>query len=224
MSPAQRMPYYPARGQRGNPEQAQAVPPPRQRLTGSSIFPYSGDDFYPIGAAELGDMPRHVSSLSKLWSKTVGDGVVRPAAHFDAPVKHLCEETYGRACCANDVDNATKARLDSLRRSLKTWAVHRHPKPSRFDQIWTSLGMLYFGPKENAAGGSGDDASGRVGLLLYPELSPLELVFCLQPILAVQPGDVIKMDLQLEQMANHVQITRSQWGYMNIQIGPELSG
>jgi hypothetical protein len=219
MTPAQRMPYYAARGQHENPEQAQAAPP--QRPCGSSIFPYGGDGFYPISDAELGDMPRHVPSLSKLWSRTVGDGVVRPAAHFDAAVKHLCEETYGRARCATDVDNATKARLDSLRRSLKTWAVHRHPKPSLFDQVWTALGMLYFGPKENAAGGSGEDAPGRVGLLLYPELSPLELVFCLQPTFAVQPGDVVNVDLKLEQMANHAKVTRSQRGYTtNVHICP----
>lgn len=221
MTRAQRLPYYGARDQHQHPEQAQAAPPPRPCPAGCSIFPHSGDDFYPISAAEMGDLPRHVSTLSRLWSRTVGDGVVRPEADFEAAVKHLCEETYGRARCAMDVDGATKARLQRLRRSLKTWAAHRHPKPRRFDQSWTALGMLYFGPKENEACGSAEAARGRVGLLLYSELSPLELVFCLQPSSAVQPGDVVTVSLQLEQMANQAKVIRSQWAFKNAPIRPD---
>lgn len=218
MGDEQRLPYYAARGTQQSLEQEGAAHPPRPCPTGSSVFPYSGDDFYPISAAGLGDLPKHVSALSRLWSKTVGDGAVKPAARFDAPVKHLCEETYGRACCATDLDSATSARLASLRRSLKSWASHRHPKPCRSDQVWTALGMLYFGPKENVAGGSAQVPSGRIGLLLYLELSPFELVLCLQPSLVVQPGDVVTMNLQLEQLANVAKVTRRQRAYCGTYV------
>lgn len=219
MGDEQRRPYYQPRGPQQNPAEAQAARPAQPGVAGSSIFPHSGDDFYPISAVELGDLPKHVAALSKLWSRTVGDGVVTPAPRFEAPVRHLCEETYGRARCATDIDDAAKARLSILRRSLRSWAVHRHPKPCRYDQVWTALGMLYFGPKANAAGGSGGVAPGRVALLVYPELGPLELVFCVQPSLAVQPGDLVTMDLQLEQMANLAKITRSPRAYANVRNG-----
>ena len=186
-----------------------AVPRPAAAAPPTSVWPCAGDDYYPITAEHLGEVPQAVRTLNQLWQRTVGDGVVKPAAAFEAPVRHLCEETLGWGNCESLTDAATKARLEGIRRALRVWAGNGHPKAVRFDEVWGKLAMLYFGPKGDPPAGSADEPRGRVALLLYMEVSPLMLIFCHQPSLALQPGCTVNLDLELPRLTTHVSVVRT---------------
>jgi hypothetical protein len=188
-----------------------AVPcPAAEANSGHAAWPNCGDDFYPIRRSMLDDLPAHVGALSKEWRDHIGDEVLTASRGLDAgAVKHLCETEYGPGFCASTLADADKTALAAARGTLRQWCNLRRPQPCKYDGVWESPGLLYFGPREAPPASADALPPGYVALLLYAELSPLALVACVMRSLPPAPGDVVRLRLSMKTLESDGQLART---------------
>ena len=176
---------------------------------GRSTFPFSGDDCYPLRTDLLGDLPKRIGKQSSQWADVIGCCPVRPRCKLDAPVRHLCEDVYGRGVCSSTISPDAQRAHDSALVRLRNWCSIRRCKPCKLTDMWDRLGIFYVGPRVAPAAGADALPPGYVGLLIYTELSPLECVVCLKRALPPSIGDRIDFELSMATLADHIETIRT---------------
>ena len=170
------------------------------------VWPGCSDGFYPLSTDAIGDANRRVKDLNGKWAEQIGQSSVLPARGLDWPeVKHLCEETLGRGRCERVVDNAEQLALQNILGRLERWSEIHRLHSTRYEDAWPLLGLLYFGPAEVAAAGSGDIPTRGVALLLLnSDHRPFAHVVLAAKCLPIIAGSVVTFELNFDNLWRHI--------------------
>ena len=181
--------------------------PPQQRQ-----FPFPScaeDEYYPIGASKMKEVPGNVASLSKRWAETIGSGTIRPRCLIDAPAVHVCEEALGQGRCKADMPSGELAQLDACKARLSSWSKMTKAKDVTWDCVWRCLPLFFVGPGADAAGRSDEPMCGILMLLLASEYRPPSQIFYVDKCPCPAPGDIISFtQLAPEKILDHVETSR----------------
>lgn len=202
LTPEEMAEHQPKRDSR---EAMPAKPSPAKR-----VWPYCGDEFYPISARNIADASTQIGILAQRWTERVGSGAIQAAGHFDAELRHLCEAIFGRAQCRTMLTELEVATRERWHKALLKWARMARPKSHKYNEAWSALGMCYMGPAVMAAAGAdAPPADGYVTLCLDADLSATPSVaLCMQPSIPLQPGHVIDIDLSRNRLVAHQKWSR----------------
>lgn len=132
-------------------------------------WPCCGDDIYPMSCEALKEVAPRVGDLSKAWQLRIGDSCVEPAPPFEAPPPHFCEQMIGRGLCVETTAADEYRALDVVFRRFNRWSSIFKAPPTAYDGAWTSLPLLYIGPRPGAAAGSGGLERGLAALFLFKQ-------------------------------------------------------
>ena len=183
---------------------AQVPPALDRQLRAPLVWPCANDDCYPLSCEHVEDVAKDVSLFSRQWDAKIGRATIHEAAHFDAPPKHVCEETLGRKRCRNNVDMVARLPvLDECRKKLHRWCKITRAAPTKFNEVYKPLQMFYLGPAV-APASSTDIPRGRLGLVIYAECGTFAWVVLIKPSFKPTVGDVANFEANFDTLLDHV--------------------
>lgn len=179
------------------------APPP------SVPWPGVADSFYPLAVDQLGDLPADVETMSGTWRRRIGRDVIKADRVIEAPVKHLCETTWGEGLCTARLNEDVRASLAHIHKRLTTWATMTKPKKVNFDEWWSELPLFFVGHNNEGGAASAEDRRGLVLLLIDADFNPKrQIVFTGKFVRPLVGSTVAFDDLQLCNLSGHAELAR----------------
>ena len=191
------------------PVPANLAEPPQPR---ASLWPNWGDVFYPISIANMQGVSERVGPLNTAWRDRIGNGVIGPRDRWEAPVEHLCGETFGfiSGRCATLLPAEDVRGQKAWKAHFRTWCRLVRPAEGKVDGTFSPVGLLYLGPAVAPAAGAADRPPGRLVACLYADLGTVfEASLCMQDSLPISVGDVIDLELTTQHLCDHQKATRT---------------
>lgn len=187
-----------------------ALPPPAAPAV-PALWPGCSDEFYPVSAANLGDVPSAVRKLAADWHCTVPNQAVRPRVVVEAQASRTCCDIWGRGRCEAQIDAGQQAAIASCKSRMRVWGSFGKVPEAKFDELWQKVSLFFIGRRLGGVAGSAEEDLRGLGMLLVSsEGNPASQLFFANRFPVPNVGDTLRFtDLSLQSFLDDNDIART---------------